>query len=100
MPSTLTAGGKDGKQSKKIERNTRERVFIEILLLQMVAMILFFARGSGGAQLVWGMAGRLSVPVKLPSRASSLPHWICVNTDTVGASLLAMASAALRNNQG
>jgi hypothetical protein len=33
MPSTLTAGVKVGKQSKKIERNTRERVFIEILLL-------------------------------------------------------------------
>ncbi|EJM70963.1 hypothetical protein [Pseudomonas sp. GM55] len=51
MPSTLTAGVKVGKQSKKIERNTRERVFIEILLLQMVAMILFFARGLSGAQL-------------------------------------------------
>jgi hypothetical protein len=33
MPSTLTAGVEVGKQSKKIERNTRERVFIEILLL-------------------------------------------------------------------
>ncbi len=33
MSSTLTARVKDGKQSKKIERNTRERVFIEILLL-------------------------------------------------------------------
>mgnify|MGYP001602677870 FL=1 len=32
MPSTLTAGVKDGKQSKKIERNTRVYVFIEILL--------------------------------------------------------------------
>ena len=52
MPSTLTAGVKVGKQSKKIERNTRGRVFIEILLLQMVAMILFFARGLSGAQLV------------------------------------------------
>ncbi len=52
MPSTLTLGGKVGKQSKKIERNTRERVFIEILLLQMVAMIMLFARGSSGAQLV------------------------------------------------
>ncbi|RAI71441.1 hypothetical protein DOZ80_06280 [Pseudomonas fluorescens] len=51
MPSTLTAGVKVGKQSEKIERNTRERVFIEILLLQMVAMILLFARGLSGAQL-------------------------------------------------
>jgi len=33
MPSTLTAGGKDGKQSKKIERNTLKVEFIEILLL-------------------------------------------------------------------
>ncbi len=32
MPSTLTAGVKDGKQSKKIERNTRKVEFIEILL--------------------------------------------------------------------
>jgi uncharacterized membrane protein len=52
MPSTLTLGGKDGKQSKKIERNTRERVFIEILLLQMVSIILLVARGLSGAQLV------------------------------------------------
>ncbi|AZO91869.1 hypothetical protein BOO88_24305 [Stutzerimonas stutzeri] len=44
-------GGKDGKQSKKIERNTRGLAFIEILLLQMVAMILFFARGLSSAQL-------------------------------------------------
>ncbi len=33
MPSTLTARGEDGKRSKKIERNPRERLFIEILLL-------------------------------------------------------------------
>ncbi len=33
MSSTLTAGGKDGKWSKKIERNTLEVDFIEILLL-------------------------------------------------------------------
>ncbi len=32
MPSTLTAEGKDGKQSKKIERNTRKVEFIEVLL--------------------------------------------------------------------
>ncbi len=32
MPSTLTAGVKDGKQSKKIERNTRKVEFIEVLL--------------------------------------------------------------------
>jgi hypothetical protein len=31
MPSTLTAGDEDGKQSKKIERNTRKAVFSEIL---------------------------------------------------------------------
>ncbi len=33
MPSTLTAGDEDGKQSKKIERNTRKEVFSEILFL-------------------------------------------------------------------
>ena len=33
MPSTLTAGVKDGKQSKKIERNTRQGICNEILLL-------------------------------------------------------------------
>ena len=37
MPSTLTAGGKDGKQSKKIERNTRKgelyRDFIAVNVL-------------------------------------------------------------------
>lgn len=31
MPSTLTAGVEVGKQSKKIERNTRKARFIEIL---------------------------------------------------------------------
>ncbi|PTR25890.1 MULTISPECIES: hypothetical protein [unclassified Pseudomonas] len=52
MPSTLTAGVKVGKQSKKIERNTRGRVFIEILLLKMVLMIVLFARGLSVAQLL------------------------------------------------
>ncbi|MNN76994.1 hypothetical protein D3C81_1934210 [compost metagenome] len=52
MPSTLTLGGKDGKQSKKIERNTRERVFIEILLLRLAVIVLLFARGLSGAQLM------------------------------------------------
>ncbi|POF42803.1 hypothetical protein B0D71_07855 [Pseudomonas laurylsulfativorans] len=51
MPSTLTARGEVGKRSKKIERNTRGWVFGEILLLQMVFMILLFARGLSGAQL-------------------------------------------------
>ncbi|KJZ45250.1 hypothetical protein VC35_14350 [Pseudomonas fluorescens] len=97
MPSTLTLGGKVGKQSKKIERNTRERVFIEILLLQMIAKIVLFARGLSGAQLVWGVAGRLSVPVKLPSRARSLPQ---VSAIPVGASLLAMRPEALFRDQG
>ncbi len=31
MPSTLTARDEDGKQSEKIERNTRKVVFSEIL---------------------------------------------------------------------
>jgi hypothetical protein len=33
MPSTLTAVVEDGKQSKKIERNTRKTGFFAILLL-------------------------------------------------------------------
>ncbi len=52
MPSTLTLGGKDGKQSKKIERNTREQVFIEILLLRLAVIVLLLARGLNGAQLM------------------------------------------------
>src|SRR5471030_3248204 len=38
--------------------------------------------------------GRVSALVKSPSRASSLPHWFCVDhRSPVGASLLAKASA-------
>ena len=50
MRSTLTLGGKDGKQSKKIERNTRERVFSEILLLFVALMLVLFAQGLSDAQ--------------------------------------------------
>ncbi|KJZ41419.1 hypothetical protein VC33_00820 [Pseudomonas fluorescens] len=50
MPSTLTARGKDGKQSKKIERNTRKAGLIEILLLRMVVIVLMIARGLSTAQ--------------------------------------------------
>ncbi|WP_223512172.1 hypothetical protein [Pseudomonas sp. GL-B-19] len=51
MPSTLTAGGKDGKQSKKIERNTLKVDFIEILLLWVAAIVVMIARGLSTAQL-------------------------------------------------
>ncbi|POA47484.1 hypothetical protein C1893_15000 [Pseudomonas sp. MPR-ANC1] len=55
MPSTLTAGGKDGKQSEKIERNTRKASFCAILLCVIKTIVWFFARGSVGAQLIfWG----------------------------------------------
>ncbi|MNP79395.1 hypothetical protein D3C76_1772240 [compost metagenome] len=50
MSSTLTSGVKDGKQSKKIERNTRECVFIEILLLFIASLFDFFAQGLSDAQ--------------------------------------------------
>ncbi|MVV47690.1 hypothetical protein EJA72_05415 [Pseudomonas sp. PB120] len=50
MPSTLTLGGKDGKQSKKIERNTRIAHLIEILLLFSIAIVFMFARGLNRAQ--------------------------------------------------
>ncbi|TPG76729.1 hypothetical protein [Pseudomonas arsenicoxydans] len=51
MPSTLTSGVKDGKQSKKIERNTRKHKFIEILLLGVAVIVLMIARGLSTAQL-------------------------------------------------
>jgi len=50
MPSTLTSGGKDGKQSKKIERNTLNVDFIEILLLLMGVIVFMIARGLSAAQ--------------------------------------------------
>jgi hypothetical protein len=50
MPSTLTARGEDGKQSKKIERNTRDDVFIEILLLSIASILGLFAQGLSDAQ--------------------------------------------------
>ncbi len=53
MPSTLTAGGKDGKQSKKIERNTRWRLFGEILLLCTSLIFRLFAQGLSDAQSVF-----------------------------------------------
>jgi hypothetical protein len=53
MPSTLTAGGKDGKQSKKIERNTRRRLFSEILLLCKSLIFRLVAQGLSDAQSVF-----------------------------------------------
>jgi hypothetical protein len=51
MPSTLTAGGKDGKQSKKIERNTRKAEVCAILLCFIRPIVVIFARGLIAAQL-------------------------------------------------
>ncbi|EJM22382.1 hypothetical protein PMI22_01643 [Pseudomonas sp. GM21] len=51
MPSTLTAGVKDGKRSKKIDRNTRKVDFIEILLLWTPVIVWMIARGLSTAQL-------------------------------------------------
>jgi hypothetical protein len=51
MPSTLTARVKDGKRSKKIERNPRKVVVIEILLRGRVVIVFMFARGLSDAQL-------------------------------------------------
>ncbi|MGF0344555.1 hypothetical protein ACQR3P_13085 [Rhodococcus sp. IEGM1300] len=51
MPSTLTARIDDGKQSKKIERNTRKGDFSEILLLLVAGIVSMFARGWNDAQL-------------------------------------------------
>lgn len=54
MPSTLTAVIEDGKQSKKIERNTRIVRIIAILLRSGRVIVLMFARGLKGAQLKVG----------------------------------------------
>ncbi|MHC8396693.1 hypothetical protein ACYZT8_24085 [Pseudomonas sp. LB3P93] len=51
MPSTLTAVVEDGKQSKKIERNTRKSAYAAILLLRMIVIVFMFARGLSTAQL-------------------------------------------------
>jgi hypothetical protein len=51
MSSTLTARGEDGKQSKKIERNTRKAVFCAILFCFRQGIALMFARGLIAAQL-------------------------------------------------
>jgi hypothetical protein len=55
MPSTLTARGEDGKQSEKIERNTRKESFGGILLRWRTLIVVIFARGLIGAQS--GMMG-------------------------------------------
>ncbi|TBN49415.1 hypothetical protein EYC95_04905 [Pseudomonas sp. BGI-2] len=54
MPSTLTAVVEDGKQSKKIERNTRKSACTAILLLRVAVIVLMFARGLSVAQLKVG----------------------------------------------
>jgi len=51
MPSTLTARGEDGKQSKKIERNTRKARICAILLCFRQRIVFVFAQGVIGAQL-------------------------------------------------
>jgi hypothetical protein len=50
MPSTLTAGGKDGKRSKKIERNPLQRNCSEILLRETPVIIRLLAQGLSDAQ--------------------------------------------------
>ncbi|PQP05899.1 hypothetical protein C5612_04490 [Pseudomonas frederiksbergensis] len=52
MPSTLTAGGKDGKRSKNFERNTRKAGICEILLLVLSWIVLLFAQCLGRAQSI------------------------------------------------
>ncbi|SDO16432.1 hypothetical protein SAMN04489798_2208 [Pseudomonas arsenicoxydans] len=50
MSSTLTAVVEDGKQSKKIERNTRKSGFVAILLFEMTMIVWMVARGLSDAQ--------------------------------------------------
>ncbi|MET1070270.1 MAG: hypothetical protein ABWY28_19890, partial [Pseudomonas prosekii] len=69
MPSTLTAGIEDGKQSKKIERNSRKGWFCEILLLRCGVIVWMFAWGLIDAQLEAGDV----LPVRPPSRGNPPP---------------------------
>lgn len=50
MPSTLTAPGKDGKQSKNFERNTRKVANGEILFSGFGDLLLVIAQTFGRAQ--------------------------------------------------
>lgn len=54
MASTLTTGVEDGKQWKKIERNTRNRHYIEILCWLFFNGISKIARSFAPAQSLWG----------------------------------------------
>ncbi|RIJ10449.1 hypothetical protein DXT77_11820 [Pseudomonas sp. 91RF] len=56
MPSTLTAGDEDGKQSKKIERNTRKAVFSEILFFELEGLFAEIAQSFRRAQSLWERA--------------------------------------------
>jgi len=56
MPSTLTAGDEDGKQSKKIERNTRKAVFSEILFFELERLFAEIAQSVRRAQSLWERA--------------------------------------------
>ncbi|PNW00033.1 hypothetical protein C1633_01455 [Pseudomonas protegens] len=58
MCSTLTTGVRDGKQSKKIERNTRKQSYIEILCWVFFERILTIAQSSRAAQSLWASARR------------------------------------------
>jgi len=56
MLSTLTAGNEDGKQSKKIERNTRKADFSEILFLKWRILFRQIAHAIRHAQSLWERA--------------------------------------------
>ena len=53
MPSTLTAGIEVGKQSKKIERNSRKGWFCEIVCWLRSLFINQIAQSIPGAQFLW-----------------------------------------------
>jgi hypothetical protein len=63
MPSTLTARVKDGKRSKKIERNPLKVVFIEILLRLILVIVFMFAQGLSDAQLKVGGSGSVRAAI-------------------------------------
>ncbi len=91
MPSTLTAGGKDGKQSEKIERNTRKVQICTILLCAMAGIVWMFARGSIRAQSLFG--GSHDAFTSKPAPALSVSHTHLVNTTNLCGSGLAREEA-------
>ncbi len=92
MPSTLTAGGKDGKQSKKIERNTRKVEICTILLCGMAGIVWMFARGWIRAQSLFD--GSHDAFASKPAPTLSVSHTHLMDTTNLCGSGLAREEAS------